>query len=80
MCVFWDPLLSAENPPQAPQKVYSGASGSQKAPKWSPKVTLLGTSGKLIFAAIYNVLATFEGPRMTPKSVLLWKTLPESLF
>ena len=38
----------------------------KRLPKWIPKVTLLGTSGKSIFAAIYNVFSTFEGPRMAP--------------
>ena len=55
MSVFLGPSLSAENRPQAPQKVHSGASGSKKVPKWSPKVTLVGTSGKSIIVAIYYV-------------------------
>ena len=33
---FGDPLLSAENAPQGPQKVSCGVSGPQKAPKIDP--------------------------------------------
>ena len=77
------PLLSAENCPHThTRKVHSGASGPQKLPKWTPTVTLWGTSGKSGFAAIYNVFSTFEGPRLVPKSksVPHWKTLPVALF
>ena len=77
---FWDPFLSAENRPQPPQKVHSGASGSQKAPKMEPKNDTLGTYGKSIVVSIYNVFSTFEGPRMAPTSILFWKTLLEFLF
>ena len=78
MSVLGGPLLSAENRPQPPQKVHSGASGSQKAPNMDPKSNTFGYLWKC--AAIYNVFSTFEGPRLTPKSVLPWKTLLDALF
>ena len=49
MSVFWDPLLSAENRPQAPQKVHSGASGSQQAPNMDPKSDTFGCLWKVDF-------------------------------
>ena len=49
MSVFRDPLLSAENRPQAPQKVHSGASGSQKAPKMEPESDTFGYLWKVDF-------------------------------
>ena len=79
--VFWDPVLSAENRPEAPQKVHSGASGSQKAPQMEPNSdTFWVPLERRLLVAMYYVFSTFEGPRMTPKSVILWKTLLEPLF
>ena len=71
MNVFLDPLLSAENRPQAPQKVHSGASNSQKAPKMDPNSDTFGDLWKVDFCCYLQCFrhsgASFLGPG-TPKS------------
>ena len=65
--------------PRPPRTCIVEPRAPKRLPQWTPKVKLVGTSGKSIFAAIYDVFSTFEGPRMTHKSVLLWKA-SRSLF
>ena len=59
MSVFWDPLLSAENRPQAPPKVHSGASGSQKAPKMDPQSDAFGCLWKVDFCGYLQCFLHF---------------------
>ena len=66
--------------PRPPRRCIVEPRAPKRFLKWTPTVTLLGTSGKSFFVAIYDVFSTFEGPRLAPKSVLLWKRLPDALF
>ena len=59
MSSFGDPLLSAENRPQDPQKVYSGASGSQQAPKMERKVETFGYLSKAAFCCYLQCVLHF---------------------
>ena len=52
--------------PSPPRRCIVEPRAPKRLPKWNPKVTLLGTSRKSFFAAIYTVCSTFEVPDGPP--------------
>ena len=58
---FGDPLFSAKKASSPPQKEYSGASGSQKAPKMEPKIDTFADLWNLDFCCYLLGLDHFGG-------------------
>ena len=80
MSCFSDPCFSTKNAPRAPQKEYSGGSGSQKAPKMEPNIDTFVDLWNLDFCCYLLGLDHFGGSQNDSKMDSFFEGLLGALF